>query len=91
MVELYVRHYNPQEVAPIRFVFDSQLGEIPTPNQRGRKIRPGYFDHTYSHNSLGFRGSREYTPEKRTEHRILFLAIRLPTVSGSMTTKPLPF
>lgn len=73
IVELYVRFYNPQEVAPIRFVFDPQLGEIPTPYQKGRKIRPGVFDHTYSHNSLGLRGSKEYTFERQTDHRILFL------------------
>ncbi len=73
IVELYVRHYNPQEVAPIRFVFDPQLGDVPTPNQKGRKIRPGLFDHTYSHNSLGLRGSKEYSFEKPTGQRILFL------------------
>lgn len=73
VAELAVRIYNPQEVAPIRFVFDPQLGDIPTPNQQGRKIRPGFFDHTYSHNSLGFRGSKEYRYEKQTDHRLLFL------------------
>jgi hypothetical protein len=73
VMEVYVRHYHPTEVAPIRFVFDPQLGDIPTPNQQGRKIRPGQFDHTYSHNSLGFRGSKEYHLEKSTEHRLLFL------------------
>jgi len=73
VVELYVRYYNPQEVTPIRFVFDPQRGDIPTPNQRGRKIRPGVFDHTYSNNSLGLRGSKEYTYKRQTEHRILFL------------------
>jgi len=73
VAELAVRFFEPQEVAPIRFVFDPQLGEIPTPNQKGRKIRPGVFDHTYSHNSLGLRGSKEYTFERHTDHRILFL------------------
>lgn len=73
IVELYVRYFHPQEVAPIRFVFDSQLGDVSTPNQRGRKIKPGAFDHTYSHNSLGWRASKEYSFEKQAEHRILFL------------------
>ena len=73
IAEVAVRIYVPQEVAPIRFKFDPQLGDIPTPHQRGRKIRPGVFDHTYSHNSLGLRGSKEYTYERQTEHRILFL------------------
>lgn len=73
IVELYVRYYNPQEVAPIKFMFDPQLGEIPPPKQKGRKIKPGMFDHTYSHNSLGLRGSREYGPEKKVDYRLLFL------------------
>ena len=73
VTELAVRFIEPQEVAPIRFRFDPQLGDIPTPHQQGRKIRPGLFDHTYSHNSLGLRGSKEYSYERRTEHRLLFL------------------
>lgn len=73
IAEFAVRIYAPQEVAPIRFKFDPQLGNIPKPNQTGRKIRPGVFDHTYSHNSLGLRGSKEYSLDKQTEHRILFL------------------
>ncbi len=73
IAELAVRFGAPQEVAPIRFKFDPQLGDIPKPNQSGRKIRPGVFDHTFRHNSLGLRGSKEYILEKQTEHRILFL------------------
>jgi lysophospholipase L1-like esterase len=73
IAEVAVRIYAPQEVAPIRFKFDPQLGDIPTPNQRGRKIRPGVFDYTFSHNSLGLRGSKEYSLQKNTEHRLLFL------------------
>jgi hypothetical protein len=73
IAEVAVRIFSPREVAPIRFVFDPQLGEIPTPNQQGRKIRPGVFDYTFSHNSLGLRGSKEYSFEKHTDHRILFL------------------
>lgn len=73
IAELAVRIFAPQEVAPIRFMFDPQLGDIPKPNQTGRKIRPGVFDHTFSHNSLGLRGSKEYSLERKTEHRILFL------------------
>jgi lysophospholipase L1-like esterase len=73
VAELAVRFFEPQEVAPIRFWFDPQLGDIPVPNQKGRKIKPGVFDHTFSHNSLGFRGRNESRFEKHTDHRILFL------------------
>ena len=41
IAEVGVRIFCPQEVAPIRFVFDPQRGEIPTPNQQGRQIMPG--------------------------------------------------
>jgi len=73
IAEVGVRIFCPQEVAPIRFVFDPQRGEIPTPNQQGRQIMPGAFDFTYSNNSLGLRGAKEYQLERHTEHRLLFL------------------
>ncbi len=73
IAEVGVRIFCPQEVAPIRFVFDPQRGEIPTPNQQGRQIMPGAYDFTYSNNSLGLRGDKEYQFERPTDHRILFL------------------
>jgi len=73
IAEVGVRIFYPQEVAPIRFVFDPNRGEIPTPNQKGRHIVPGAYDHTYSNNSLGLRGAKEYKFERHTDHRILFL------------------
>lgn len=91
MAEVFVRLFKPQEVAPIRFVFDPQLGEIPTPNQKGRKISPGNFDHTYSHNSLGFRGSKEYRYEKQTDHRILFLGDSFTYGYGVNDDQTFPF
>jgi len=73
LAEAAVRIYYPQEVSPIRFKFDPQLGDIPTPNQQGRKYRPGVYYNTFSHNSLGLRGSKEYSLDKTTQHRLLFL------------------
>src|SRR5208337_2042109 len=73
IAEAGVRIFCPQEVAPIRFVSDPQRGEIPTPNQKGRQIMPGAYDFTYSNNSLGLRGAKEYQFERHTEHRLLFL------------------
>lgn len=73
IAEVGVRIFSPQEVAPIRFVYDPQRGEIPTPSQKGRQFMPGVYDYTYSNNSLGLRGSKEYKFERHTDHRILFL------------------
>jgi hypothetical protein len=73
IAEVGVRVFCPQEVAPIRFVFDPQRGEIPTPNQKGRRVWPGVYDFTYSNNSLGLRGNKEYKFERPTGQRIMFL------------------
>jgi hypothetical protein len=73
VAEVAVRHFSPQEVGPVRFACDPQLGEIPVPLQQGVRSAPGGFTFKYSNNSLGWRGSWEYRPVKQTEHRVLFL------------------
>jgi hypothetical protein len=73
LAEIAVRTICPQETGPVRFAFNPQLGEIPVPNQKGRQAHRGNFDFTYSNNSLGFRGSREYGPKKPGEFRLLLL------------------
>jgi hypothetical protein len=73
LAEIAVRTICPQETGPVRFAFNPVLGEIPVPNQEGRQVHPGNFDFTYSNNSLGFRGSREYGPKKPGEFRLLLL------------------
>jgi hypothetical protein len=73
VAEVAVRHFRPQEVGPVRFTCDPQLGEIPVPHQQGVRNAPGGFTFKYSNNSLGWRGSWEYRPVKQTEYRVLFL------------------
>jgi lysophospholipase L1-like esterase len=68
-----VRLFRPQEVGPVRFACDPELGEIPVPGQHGERHFPGIFDFTYSNNSLGWRGRREYRAAKQTTYRVLFL------------------
>jgi hypothetical protein len=68
-----VRLLRPQEVGPVRFTCDPELGEIPVPGQHGERHLPGVFDFTYSNNSLGWRGPREYREDKQTRYRVLFL------------------
>jgi lysophospholipase L1-like esterase len=68
-----VRLISPQEVGPVRFVCNPELGEIPVPGQHGERKFPGVFTFTYSNNSLGWRGRREYQPRKQTRYRVLFL------------------
>lgn len=73
LAEIAVRVISPQETGPVHFAFNSVLGEIPVPNQKGWLTDPGVYDFTYSNNSLGFRGGLEYGPKKPNEFRILLL------------------
>lgn len=68
-----VRFFRPQEVGPVRFTCDPELGTIPVPGQHGLRHFPGVFDFTYSNNSLGWRGRREYREDQQTKYRVLFL------------------
>jgi hypothetical protein len=68
-----VRLISPQEVGPVRFAFDPELGEIPVPGQQGKRNLAGVFAFTYSNNSLGWRGRREYREAKQTDSRVLML------------------
>jgi hypothetical protein len=73
LAEMAVRVICPQETGPPRFAFDPVRGEIPVPNQVGRQRQPGDYDFTYSNNSLGFRGSREFGPKQPGRVRLLLL------------------
>jgi hypothetical protein len=73
LAEVAVRLISPQEVGPVRFACDPELGEIPVPGQRGERRIPGVYTFSYSNNSLGWRGRREYREVKPTEFRVFFL------------------
>jgi hypothetical protein len=73
IAEVAVRLISPQEVGPVRFACDPRLGTIPVPGQKGRRDLPGVFHFTYSNNSLGWRGSREYRVGAHRNCRVLFL------------------
>lgn len=73
LAEIAVRIISRQETGPPRFAFDPELGDIPVPYQKGRRHYPGVFDFSYSNNSLGFRGSREFGPKQPGDFRLLLL------------------
>jgi hypothetical protein len=85
-----VRLFRPQEVGPVRFACDPALGEIPVPGQHGERHFPGVFDFTYSNNSLGWRGPREYQKDKRTRYRVLFLGDSFTYGLGVNDDQPFP-
>ena len=64
VAEVAVRLISPQEVGPVRFACDPELGEIPVPGQQGERQFPGVFTFRYSNNSLGWRGRREYREDE---------------------------
>ena len=73
LAEVAVRLISPQEVGPVRFACNPELGEIPVPGQQGERKIPGVYSFRYSNNSLGWRGRREYREAKQTDYRVLFL------------------
>lgn len=73
IAEIAVRFITPQEVGPVRFACDPELGEIPVPGQYGVRNFPGVYRFTYHNNSLGWRGTREYLYEKTAGYRVLML------------------
>jgi lysophospholipase L1-like esterase len=73
LAEVAVRLISPQEVGPVRFICNPELGEIPVPGQQGERRIPGVYSFRYSNNSLGWRGRREYREAKQTDYRVLFL------------------
>jgi hypothetical protein len=60
VVEIGLRIFLPQPTAPISLQHDPALGAIPVPYQHGHKSLPGVYSYTYSNNSKGFRGPKEF-------------------------------
>jgi hypothetical protein len=73
LAEIAVRVLSPQETGPPRFAFHPELGEIPVPRQQGRQRHPGGYDFTFSNNSQGFRGGREFGARQPGAFRVLLL------------------
>jgi lysophospholipase L1-like esterase len=73
IAEWAVRTFRPQISGEVVYGYDKDLGAVNKPNQRGRKTSPLGNGYNFSHNSLGFRGSREYGPDKGAAFRVLFL------------------
>jgi hypothetical protein len=43
VAEVAVRHFSPQEVGPVRFACDPELGNIPVPLAGGKKRARGLY------------------------------------------------
>ena len=72
-VELAVRAFTPQMSGVVVYGYDENLGAIPLPYQRGVKTPPaGGPSYWFSHNSMGFRGTKEYDT-KKAAYRVLFI------------------
>src|SRR4030042_916567 len=71
--EIGLRIFKPQTIGPVLYAHHPQLGAIHVPNQHGRRFHPGAYDYTYTNNSYGCRGAKEYGKIKGADIRILFL------------------
>jgi hypothetical protein len=72
LAEAAVRLIRPQMTGEVVWAYRPDLGTIPVPNQRGRKVPVNGPIYTFSHNSWGFRGSQEYG-RKGAAYRVLLL------------------
>ncbi|MFI5329755.1 MAG: SGNH/GDSL hydrolase family protein [Desulfobaccales bacterium] len=72
VVEMAVRAFTPQMSGEVVYGYDESLGAIPMPYQRGVKTPPEGPSYNFSHNSMGFRGTKEYRT-KQASFRVLFL------------------
>jgi hypothetical protein len=73
VVEMAVRTFTPQMSGEVVYGYDENLGAIPLPYQRGVKTPPGEGpSYWFSHNSMGFRGTKEYDT-KQEAYRVLFI------------------
>lgn len=69
-LELGLRIFNPQVLGFVQFSYDPELGCIPVPYQKGRVTKPFY---TYTNNSWGLRGAKEYGQKRKNDLRIIML------------------
>ena len=91
MAEVAIRILSPQVSGEVLFAYDRELGTLPVPGQHGRKIIPGAYDFTYSNNSWGFRGGREYPEGKQEGLRVLLLGDSFTYGIGANDNQTFPY
>src|SRR3989344_8541509 len=70
--EVGLRIFYPQNISSVDFVFAPRRWTIPIPNQCGKTELPGIYSYEWCNNSLGLRGKKEYSYQKK-DFRILLL------------------
>ena len=90
VAEIAVRALVSQMSGEVVFGYHEILGAIPLPQHRGVKTPPQGPSYSFSHNSLGFRGSREY-PAKQGSYRVLFLGDSFTYGVGVNDDQAFPF
>lgn len=76
IMEVGFRIFYPQSTQPIGVYYDKKLGTMSNPTVNGHIKNPPHYDYYYNTNSIGFRGSREYSEKTRT---------RILTIGDSFT------
>jgi hypothetical protein len=65
--EIFLRQFSLQEIGPIQFHFDPELGAITTPDQHGQRTVPGQYSYRYRNDRSGLR----VTPPGSSSHQAL--------------------
>jgi len=73
LCELVLRWFIPQPTGSPDYAYHPDLLFIHAPAQSGCRTRPGVFDFTFSNNSLGLRGRREFRTGPSSSYRVLLL------------------
>jgi hypothetical protein len=73
IAEAGLRLFFPQIRIPVMQKYHKDLGRIQWPGKAGRVIYPGIYDWSFSNNSRGFRGAKEFTIARKDSYRILLL------------------
>lgn len=71
--EIALRLFAPQPTGPVQYAWNPELGQVQVPLQQGRRTIPGVYAYSYTNNSVGIRGTREYAAGRRPGIRRILL------------------
>jgi len=73
VAELIIRFFVPQKLAPVKFVYDKDIGLIHVPHMKGSESYPGVYDIEFSNGADGFRTSYKGTVPDFINKKIMLI------------------
>ena len=71
--EVIIRFFVPQQLAPVKFKFDKDIGLMHVPFLKGREYYPKVYDFTFSNGENGFRTSHKGALPKNITKKIMLV------------------